>query len=145
MAPTDDGEANDPLVGVSPPSLLPPRPTGGSPYQGVTYSFSFTLFHQITWQGFDYYGVSALYKNLLSATCQRAASVEAGKRTINISSKNSPPRKFSEMFVAFGPGSLQYLLYAFFAVSSHVLPHVTRLDESFLADLSSISQKVIGC
>jgi len=29
-------------------------------------------------------------------------------------------------------------IYAFFAVSSHVLPHVTRLDESFLADGANV-------
>ena len=39
VAPTDGGEANDLLVGVSLPSLRPPHPTVGSPYQGVPHNF----------------------------------------------------------------------------------------------------------
>ena len=53
VAPTDGGEANDLLVGVSLPSPHPPHPTVGSPFQNVPYNFSFVVSLQISCQGFD--------------------------------------------------------------------------------------------
>ena len=59
-APIDDGGANDPLVGVSLLALHPPRPTVGSPFQDVPYSFNCIQLHLINQKGFCSYRVLGL-------------------------------------------------------------------------------------
>ena len=69
--------------------------SSSSSNRGVTCSFSFSWVYKLASR-------VLILKNLLRATCQRAASVKAEKGTINISSKDClqprPLRKSSEKF-----------------------------------------------